>query len=81
VDELVKAGYVTRKQDAQDRRNVNLTLTDVGKKLIQSFLVSNGNKMIEKFTLLNNSELEDISRGLIALQKVFGKKENILGKR
>jgi MarR family 2-MHQ and catechol resistance regulon transcriptional repressor len=81
VDELVKAGYVTRKQDAQDRRNVNLTLTDVGKKLIQSFLVSNGNKMIEKFTLLNDSDLEDISRGLIALQKVFEKKENILGKR
>jgi DNA-binding MarR family transcriptional regulator len=81
VDELVNSGLVDRKQNIEDRRNVNLTLTERGKKLIRSFLDSNGKKMVEKFSLLNEEDLDDIFRGLTALQKVFGKKENILGKR
>lgn len=81
VDELVNSGLVDREQDIRDRRNVNLTLTDRGKELIQSFLVSNGKKMVEKFSLLTEEDLDDIFRGLSALQKVFGKKESILGKR
>jgi len=76
VDELVNAGYVNRKQDVHDRRNVNLTLTESGKKLIQSLLLSNGKKMLEKFILIDDNELDDISRGLVALQKVFGKREH-----
>jgi DNA-binding MarR family transcriptional regulator len=81
VDDLVNSGYVVRKQDLKDRRNVNLTLTDSGKKLIHSLLASNGKKMVNKFSLLNEEDLDDISRGLIALQKVFGKREIILGKQ
>jgi DNA-binding MarR family transcriptional regulator len=81
VDELVNSGLVDRKQDSRDRRNVNLTLTDHGKELIQIFLDSNGKKMVEKFSLLTDEDLDDIFRGLIALQKVFGKKESALGKR
>jgi DNA-binding MarR family transcriptional regulator len=73
---LVKSGFVNREQDLQDRRNVNLTLTESGNDLIKSFLASNGKKMIEKFSLLPEKDLDDILRGLIALQKVFGKKEN-----
>lgn len=76
VDELVKSGFVNRVQDLKDRRNVNLTLTESGNDLIESFLASNGKKMIEKFSLLPEKDLDDILRGLIALQKVFGKKEN-----
>ena len=76
VDELVNAGYVNRKQDVHDRRNVNLTLTESGKKLIQSLLLSNGKNMLEKFILIDDNELDDISRGLVALQKVFGKREH-----
>ena len=81
VDELVNSGYVNREQDFRDRRNVNLTLTEDGKKLIQSFLVSNGKKMVEKFSLLTEEDLDDIFRGLIALQKVFEKKEKTHGNR
>lgn len=81
VDELVNSGLVIRKQDTRDRRNVNLSLTETGKKLIHSLLVSNGKKMVEKFSLLDEKDLDDISLGLVALQKVFGKKENVLGKR
>jgi len=81
VDELVNSGYVNREQDFRDRRNVNLTLTEDGKKLIQSFLVSNGKKMVEKFSLLTEEDLDDIFRGLIALQKVFEKKEKTPGNR
>jgi DNA-binding MarR family transcriptional regulator len=81
VDDLVNSGLVDRKQDFRDRRIVNLTLTEQGKKMIQSFLASNGKKMVEKFSLLTEEDLDDIFRGLIALQKVFGKKESALGKR
>ena len=81
VDELVNAGYVNREQDARDRRNINLTLTESGNNLIQSLLVSNENKMMEKFNLLDDIELDDIAHGLIALQKVFGKKGRTLRNR
>jgi len=81
VDELVNSGYVIRKQVAQDRRNVNLSLTESGKKLIQALLKSNGNKMMGKFILLDDDELDAIARGLISLQKLFRKKENTLSKR
>ncbi len=37
VDELVKSGFVNRVQDLQDRRNVNLTLTERGNDLIKIF--------------------------------------------
>jgi DNA-binding MarR family transcriptional regulator len=80
VDQLVNSGYVIREQDSSDRRNVNLTLTEAGKKLVHSFLDSNGKKMVEKFSLLEDKDLDDIFRGLVAMQKVFEKKENIVGK-
>ncbi len=81
VDQLVNSGYVIREQDSRDRRNINLTLTEAGNKLIRSFLDSNGKKMVEKFSLLDDKDLDDISQGLVAMQKVFGKKDNILDKR
>jgi DNA-binding MarR family transcriptional regulator len=81
VDDLVNSGLVGRKQDTKDRRNINLFLTDHGKELIHSFLESNGKKMTDKFSLLSEGDLDDISRGLIALQKVFGRKVSEIGKR
>jgi len=81
VDDLVNSGLVERKQDLKDRRNINLFLTDRGKELIHSFLESSGKKMVDKFSLLSENDLEDISRGLIALQKVFGRKLSDMGKR
>jgi len=81
VDDLVNSGLVERKQVLKDRRNINLFLTDRGKELIHSFLDSNGKKMVEKFSLLSEGDLEDISRGLIAMQKVFGRKVSEIGKR
>jgi len=81
VDDLVNSGLVDRKHDLKDRRNINLILTDRGKELIQSFLDSNGKKMIDKFSLLSEADLDDISRGLIALQKVFGRKVSEIGRR
>ena len=81
VADLVNSGLVERKQDIKDRRNIKLSLTDRGKELIRLFLDSNGKKMVEKFSVLSEEDLDDISRGLIALQKVFGRKESALGKR
>jgi DNA-binding MarR family transcriptional regulator len=82
VDELVNTGLVTRAQDKLDRRNVRLTLTEDGRKLINSMLDSIGSKMMKMFIMLDEVELGEISRGLVALQKVFGKQENpTIGKR
>ncbi len=80
VDDLVKSGLVKREQDLQDRRNINLLLTEKGKDMIQSFLVSNGKKMIEKFSQLSESDLDEISKGLTALKKLFVKKLSEAGK-
>ena len=77
VDELVNNELVHRKRDPDDRRNVNLSLTPKGKSLIATLHKKIGEKMIERFTILDKGEVDELRKGLYALQKIFGQQENL----
>jgi DNA-binding MarR family transcriptional regulator len=76
VDELVQNSLVQRKRDPDDRRNVILSLTPKGISLIKTLHEKIGERMIERFTILDEGEINELRRGLYALQKIFGRQEN-----
>jgi len=75
VDDLVKEGFVQRKQDSQDRRNIHLSLTDEGRSMITSLHEKINREMEKKLTKLTRSELDEIQGGLFLLQKIFSQQE------
>ena len=57
VNELVKGGYIARKEDAVDRRKICLMLTTKGKKIILQAKEYRMKKMTEMFAPLSDEEL------------------------
>lgn len=62
VDALVKSGYVTRQEDPEDRRLVQLELSPKGKQHIAATKKKRINEMTDIFDLLTNKELEEFVR-------------------
>jgi MarR family transcriptional regulator, organic hydroperoxide resistance regulator len=62
VDPLVQAGLVTRQEDPNDRRLVQLELSPKGKKHIDATKHNRINEMAEVFDPLTNKELEEFVR-------------------
>jgi DNA-binding MarR family transcriptional regulator len=71
VEVLVEKGLVTRKQDALDRRYVQLDLTDSGNSLLDSVFSKNHAWMAEKMKGLNSEELQSILIAMDVLKKTF----------
>jgi DNA-binding MarR family transcriptional regulator len=71
VDTLVGKGYLTRQENPQDRRFIDLALTPIGSQIIQSVFEQNRAWMARKLATLNPEELEAITLGMEALQKAF----------
>ncbi len=71
VDELVTGGYVNRRRDPNDRRNIILSLTNTGQKLIDNFQKKIRDRMGKLFLRLDLEDLKSVQRGLESLQKVF----------
>jgi DNA-binding MarR family transcriptional regulator len=67
IDSLVKRGYVAREEDLNDRRNVLICLTEVGKRVAESALklrAQQCDSMLSSFTVL---ELRSIGACLAKL--------------
>ena len=62
VDGLVQNGYVTRQEDQNDRRLVQLELSPEGKKHITATKEKRINEMAEIFQSLTDKELEQFAR-------------------
>lgn len=62
VDGLVQGGFVTRKEDPNDRRLVQLELSLKGKKHIAATKEMRINEMAEIFDALTDKELEEFVR-------------------
>lgn len=62
VDGLVQGGFVTRKEDPNDRRLVQLELSPKGKKHIAATKEMRINEMAEIFDTLSDKELEEFVR-------------------
>ncbi len=71
VDVLVNKHLVNRSQNPQDRRHVQLTLTEEGEALLNTIFNNTHHWMSEKLVQLEVDELETIVQGMEALKKAF----------
>lgn len=71
VDMLVNRGLVARQHSAGDRRRVELELTESGNHLLDAIFRHNRAWMLEKLSLLSETELDSLIRGMDVLQKTF----------
>jgi DNA-binding MarR family transcriptional regulator len=71
VEILVKKGLLTRVQSTQDRRFVELTLTESGNKLLDSVFQDTRAWMKERMKVLSSEELETVAKAMEALKKML----------
>jgi DNA-binding MarR family transcriptional regulator len=71
VDVLVERGLICRRQNALDRRNIPLELTDSGSQLLDAILEKNRLWMKQQMAALSARELETLARGLEILGRTF----------
>lgn len=62
VDNLEKAGYVTRERDPADRRFVVVKLTDGGTRFISEIFPKVVANVVREMTALSSTELNDLGR-------------------
>lgn len=70
VDKLISKGFVERKENKNDRRNVELLITEDGLKLLES-LDYIDTSFEQLFKNLNKSEIEQLNKLLDKLHKDF----------
>lgn len=68
VDMLVNKGLMTRQQNSQDRRYVQLALTEDGESLLAAVFARSRNWMGEKFSDLSEDELQKLIHALETLR-------------
>jgi DNA-binding MarR family transcriptional regulator len=71
LDGLVEGGYVGRTHSVVDRRNIELELTQEGKRLIVSIYNDNRAWMKEKMACLTEGEIECVNQALEILKNTF----------
>jgi DNA-binding MarR family transcriptional regulator len=72
VDALVGKGLVERCPSAEDRRRVDLTLTEAGNELLNAIFQQNRAWMQTRLAALDEDELARLLDGLEVLQRAFG---------
>ncbi len=76
VDLLVERGLICRLQNAQDRRNIPLELTEAGNSLLDTISEKNRAWMETRMSLLSAQELDTLSRAMEILDKTFSEALN-----
>ena len=76
VDLLVERGLICRLQNAQDRRNIPLELTDSGNKLLDTIWEKNRAWMSSQMTSLSIQDLTTLSNAMEILSKTFAESSN-----
>jgi DNA-binding MarR family transcriptional regulator len=71
VEILVKKGLLTRVQSTQDRRFVELTLTEAGNELLDKVFQETRAWMKERMKVLSSEELETVAKAMEALKKML----------
>ncbi|MEB7065282.1 MarR family transcriptional regulator [Mammaliicoccus sciuri] len=64
IDQLVKKGYVTRRQDEQDKRITYAVLTESGHKLMERIFPQHAETIEKAFSILDDEELAIFRRAL-----------------
>lgn len=71
VDILVHKGLLTRVQSTQDRRYVELTLTDEGNRLLDTLFKETREWMKERMRVLSSKEVETIAEAMQIMRKII----------
>jgi len=71
VNDLVNNGLVNRERDPDDRRNIHLSLTEKGKKMIKNLHKKYGRILADQFSILSDEELRILSSALESMKKVI----------
>ncbi len=71
VEVLVKKGLLTRVHNAQDRRYVDLTLTEAGNNLLDTVFTETRKWMKERMHALTADELETITKAMEIMKKLL----------
>jgi len=62
IDNLEKSGCVQRKRDPEDRRSVQIHLTDKGQKFIKSFFPKHLEEIKKEFSVLTRQDKKELAR-------------------
>jgi DNA-binding MarR family transcriptional regulator len=71
LDTLVEKGYITRRQDQEDRRHIHLELTPLGNELLNAIFAKNRAWMAEKMKTLSVDELNQLNEAMDLLKRTF----------
>ncbi len=71
VDALVEKGFISRQQDAADRRYVHLALTPSGDELLNKIFQQNRAWMMEKIDGLNEEQMVKVIEGFEVLKGMY----------
>ncbi len=75
VDRLVTLGLVERRPDAEDRRSINLALTEKGRTVMEERGAAVRESVKEALACLTDEELRQLSVSLKTLRDIFSKLE------
>jgi len=73
IHKLVDLGIVERKMDIADRRTINITLTSLGRTILEEHKNSIMSAIRESMSCLTDEELEDLSDSLRKLRDILSK--------
>ncbi len=71
VDSLVNKGLVSRSQDPNDRRNIPLSLTVEGQRILTAIYQETEQWLAGKFSRLTSREISRLTDAMDVLQKAF----------
>ncbi len=71
VDMLVNRGLMTRTQDVEDRRHMQLALTEAGDELLDAVFEATRTWMRSRMGDLSDRELENVIRAMESLKKML----------
>ena len=75
VSILVDRGWVTRAEDPQDRRRIQLQITDEGQAILKQLRNRVQTRLAARLAILTAEEREQVLAGLEILEKVFTTEE------
>jgi Transcriptional regulators len=79
VDRLISDGLVERSADANDRRVVNVSLTEAGIQFLYQYKVRISEFIESRLSLLGDSELENLKKALddiVVILKILAEKQH-----
>ena len=73
LDELIELQLVERQPDTEDRRKINITLTDKGQRVSEEFRLNIEESIRTWLSALNDDELRELSNSLKTIGNIISK--------